>query len=276
MSGAVKATGRFDLSGKVALVTGGTGILGRHFCAGLAGAGANVVVVDLDAKAVSTFAAELQADHGPKCLGIACNIAEPTAVDNAIEQAVIVFGRLDITHSNAATKTQDLAKFFAPLESYDLETWRAVMAVNLDGMFLVARAAGAAMARAGRGGSIIMTSSIYGVVAPDPRIYEGSLYLGREINTPAVYAASKAGVIGLARYLSTYWAAQNIRVNVLTPGGVESGQNDTFRDRYTGRVPLGRMAQPDELVGALLFLASDASSYVTGQNIVVDGGLTAW
>ena len=179
-------------------------------------------------------------------------------------------------HSNAATKTENLENYFTPFEAFSLETWREVMAVNLDGMFLVARAAGKAIARGGRGGSIVMTSSIYGVVAPDPRIYEGSKYMGRAISTPAVYAASKAGVIGLARYLSTYWAPQNIRVNVLTPGGVESGQNDTFRDRYATRVPLARMARPDELIGALLFLASDASSYVTGQNIVVDGGLTAW
>jgi NAD(P)-dependent dehydrogenase (short-subunit alcohol dehydrogenase family) len=186
------------------------------------------------------------------------------------------YGRLDIVHSNAATKTGDLERFFAPLETYSMDTWREVMAVNLDGMFLVARAAGAAMAALRNGGSIIMTSSIYGVVAPDQRIYEGSSYMNRAINTPAVYSASKAGVIGLAKYLSTYWAADRIRVNVLTPGGVESGQNEVFRNRYLARVPLARMGAADEMVGALLYLASDASSYVTGQNIVVDGGLTAW
>ncbi len=271
-----QASGRFDLSGKTAVVTGGTGILGRHFCAGLAAAGANVVVVDLDDRAVSDFAASLEKDHGPKCLAIACDIADPKAVDDMIGRVVATFGRLDVVHSNAATKTSDLAGFFAPIETYSLQTWRDVMAVNLDGMFLVGRAAGTEMARSGRGGSIIMTSSIYGLVAPDARIYEGSCYLGQQINTPAVYAASKAGVIGLARYLSTYWAAQNVRVNVLTPGGVESGQNDAFRRSYAARVPLGRMAQAEEMIGALLFLASDASSYVTGQNLVVDGGLTAW
>ena len=271
-----KSLARFDLSGKVALVTGGTGILGRHFCAGLAGAGAQVVVVDLDQAAASDFAAELETTQGRKCLGIACDVSDPAAVDGMIEQTVKTFGRLDVAHSNAATKTRDLEAFFAPLETYSADTWREVMSVNLDGMFLVARAAGTAMARAQTRGSIVMTSSIYGVVASDPRIYEGSRYLDRQINTPAVYAASKAGVIGLARHLAAYWGPQGIRVNVLTPGGVESGQNDTFRNRYTARVPLGRMAQADEIVGALLFLASDASSYVTGQNILVDGGLTAW
>jgi NAD(P)-dependent dehydrogenase (short-subunit alcohol dehydrogenase family) len=142
-------------------------------------------------------------------------------------------------------------------------------------MFLVAQAAGRHMAVHG-GGSIIQTSSIYGVVAPDQRIYEGSFYLGGAINTPAVYSASKAAVIGLTRHLATYWASANIRVNTLTPGGVESGQNAEFSRRYSARVPLGRMAETGDMVGALVFLASDASGYVTGQNLVVDGGLTAW
>jgi NAD(P)-dependent dehydrogenase (short-subunit alcohol dehydrogenase family) len=149
------------------------------------------------------------------------------------------------------------------------------MAVNLDGMFLVAREIGQRMARRG-GGSIIQTASIYGALAPDQRIYEGSEYLGRPINTPPVYSASKAGVIGLTRHLAAYWADKGVRVNAITPGGVESGQNDTFQRRYAARVPMGRMARRDEMVGALIFLASDASSYITGQNIMVDGGLSAW
>jgi NAD(P)-dependent dehydrogenase (short-subunit alcohol dehydrogenase family) len=132
------------------------------------------------------------------------------------------------------------------------------------------------MARRGGGGSIIQTASIYGIVAPDQRIYEGSEYHGRPINTPAVYSASKAGVIGLTRHLATYWAERGVRVNTLTPGGVSSGQNSEFSRRYAARVPLGRMAEADDMVGAAVFLASDASLYVTGQNIVVDGGLSAW
>ena len=117
---------------------------------------------------------------------------------------------------------------------------------------------------------------MYGVVAPDQRIYEGSEYMGVEINTPAVYATSKAAVIGLTKYLATYWAKDNIRVNAITPGGVESGQNEQFQSLYSKRVPLGRMGQASEMVAALVYLASDASSYVTGQNLIVDGGLTAW
>jgi NAD(P)-dependent dehydrogenase (short-subunit alcohol dehydrogenase family) len=143
-------------------------------------------------------------------------------------------------------------------------------------MFLMAQAVGKQMVIQGKGGSIIQTASIYGVMGPDHRIYEGSFYLGREINTPAVYSASKAGVIGLTRHLATYWADKGIRVNTLTPGGTESGQNDEFKKRYSARIPLGRMANAYEMVGALLYLASDASSYVTGQNIIIDGGLNAW
>jgi NAD(P)-dependent dehydrogenase (short-subunit alcohol dehydrogenase family) len=150
------------------------------------------------------------------------------------------------------------------------------MGVNIDGMFLMAQAAGRQMVAQGRGGSIIQTASIYGVVAPDQRIYEGSEYLGRPINTPAAYSASKAAVIGLTRYLASYWGANAIRVNTLTPGGVESGQNEVFSRKYSARVPLARMARADEMQSALLFLASDASSYMTGQNLIVDGGLTCW
>ncbi len=147
------------------------------------------------------------------------------------------------------------------------------MAVNIDGMFLVAQAVGKQMIKQKKGGSIIQTASIYGVMAPDHSIYEGSDYLGHKINTPAVYTVSKAAVIGLTKHLATYWAEEGIRVNTLTPGGTESGQNDEFKRRYSARIPMKRMADASEMVGALLYLASDASSYVTGHNIIVDGGL---
>ena len=134
---------------------------------------------------------------------------------------------------------------------------------------------GSVMAERGHG-SIIQTSSIYGVMAPDQRIYKGSIFLDREINTPAIYSASKAGVIGLTKYLATYWASAGVRVNTLTPGGVFSGQNKTFVEKYSERVPMNRMADKSELVGAVVFLSSDASSYITGQNLIVDGGLNCW
>jgi len=266
----------FDLHGKVAIVTGGLGILGRGFCRGLAEFGADVAVVDLDDDACATFASELGDESGVQAVGVSCDIADRTSVQDMIAEVVSALGGVHILHNNAASKSDDLKAFFAPFEDYSLEEWRRIMAVNIDGMFLVAQAAGRQMIRQGTGGSIIQTSSIYGIRGSDKRIYEGSLYLGGQISNPAVYSTSKAAVVGLTKYLAAYWADQGIRVNTLTPAGIESGQNETFKARYAARVPLGRMARAQEVVGALIYLASDASSYVTGQNIVVDGGLSSW
>lgn len=264
--------GLFDLTGRTAIVTGGAGILGREFCLALGSHGANVAVVDIRLEDAERIADEV----GGAAQGFRCDVADPAAVAGLVAEVTDRFGEINILHNNAATKSEDLAAFFAPFEEFELAEWRKVMAVNLDGMFLMAQAVGKQMLRQKKGGSVIQTSSIYGIVAPDQRIYEGSEYLGRKINTPAVYAASKAGVVGLSRYLAAYWGEAGIRVNALTPGGVESGQNDEFRENYAARVPLGRMAHRSEMAGALLYLASDASRYVTGQNIVVDGGLTCW
>lgn len=266
----------FNLTGKVAIVTGGAGILGQHFCAGLAESGAKVAVVDKEADKAAHLAEELQARYLRSVIGVGCDVADPKSVQMMVEKIVAEFGQINILHNNAATKSDNLDAFFAPFEEYALDEWRKIMAVNLDGMFLVAQAVGKQMVAQGTGGSIIQTASIYGVMAPDHRIYEGSFYLGRQINTPAVYSASKAAVVGLTKYLATYWADKGIRVNTLTPGGVKSGQNEEFNKRYSARIPMNRMANAPEMVGALLYLASDASSYVTGQNIMVDGGLNAW
>lgn len=265
----------FTLSGKVAVVTGGVGILGRHFCAGLAAYGAALAVVDLDQGACDGLAAQVTQQFGVPAVGIACDVSDSAQVRAMTARVMDKFGRVDALFNNAAGKPRDMEAYFSPLEDYDEDIWHQVMSVNVDGLFLVARSVGREMARAGRG-SIVQTASIYGVAAPDQRIYEGSSYMGRAINTPPVYSTSKAAVIGLTRHLATYWGARGVRVNTLTPGGVESGQNDTFKQRYSARVPLGRMAQARELIGAVVWLASDASSYVTGQNIIVDGGLTAW
>jgi len=265
----------FDLTGKRALVTGAAGILGSHFANGLADCGAAVACLDLDLGACEALARLLGDYYGTENFAIACDLRDPPTIEAAIACVETGFGPLDILINNAATKTDDIDAFLTPLEEYDPETWRKVMAVNLDGTFLVARSVGRRMAERGRG-SIVQIASIYGLLGPDQRIYEGSEYLGRSINTPPVYTASKAGVIGLTKHLATYWGHRGVRVNTLTPGGVESGQNETFRSRYGTRIPLGRMARADEIVGAMLFLASDASSFVTGHNLVADGGLAAW
>lgn len=262
----------FRLDGKTALVTGGAGILGQRFAHGLASAGASVAVVDLHEEA----AREVAATIGANAHGFGCDVASPQSVQACVDAVVAHFGRIDILHNNAATKTADPQKFFTAFEDYPLEVWREVMSVNIDGMFLMAQSVGRQLLRQGYGGAVIQTASIYGLVGPDPRIYEGSEYLGGPINTPAVYAASKAAVVGLTKWLATHWAQSGIRVNCLVPGGVSSGQNSTFSEHYSSRVPMGRMAKSDEMVPALLYLASDASSYVTGQVLAVDGGWTCW
>ncbi len=269
-------TDLFDLAGKVAVVTGGAGIQGVHVTRGLAAHGADVVVVDVDGDEAAKLAAEVQEEHGVRTLAVTCDVSDPAAVEAMVDRVCAELGGIHVLHNNAASKGSDLADFFAPFEDFTLDTWRQIMAVNIDGMFLVAQAVGRRMVAQGTGGSIIQTASTYGLVAPDFRIYEGSRYLGHQITTPAAYAASKGAVIALTRYLAVYWAAQGIRVNTLVPGGIESGQNETFRTNYGARTPLGRMGEADEMVGAVVYLASEASSYVTGQMVVVDGGWTAW
>jgi len=266
----------FRLDDRVAIVTGGAGILGTEFCVGLATYGASVAVVDIDGEAANELAERLVAEHDVEAIGVECDVSDPDSVADMVNRVVDVLGQIGILHNNAATKSEDLDAFFAPYETYSLDEWRKIMSVNLDGMFLVSKEVGGQMIEQGTGGSIIQTASIYGIAGPDERIYEGSHYMGRQINNPAVYSASKGAVVALSRHLATTWAKHNIRVNTLVPGGVESGQNEAFQEKYGNRVPLGRMADRGELVGALLYLASDASSYVTGQNVVVDGGLTAW
>jgi NAD(P)-dependent dehydrogenase (short-subunit alcohol dehydrogenase family) len=268
--------GQFNLKGKIALITGGTGILGQHFCSALAESGASIAVVDLKTEKAEELAAILKKRYQVQAIGIGCDVSNSVSVKDMVSKVITEFGAIHILLNNAAGKSDDLDAFFAPFEEYRLSQWRHIMSVNIDGMFLVAQAVGKQMVLQNEGGSIIQTASIYGVRAPDQRIYEGSLYLDRQINTPAVYSVSKAAVIGLTQYLSAYWADKKIRVNTLTPGGVESGQNSTFIQKYSARVPFNRMAKASEMVGAVLYLASDASSYVTGQNIIVDGGLSVW
>jgi NAD(P)-dependent dehydrogenase (short-subunit alcohol dehydrogenase family) len=263
---------QFDLNGKVALVTGAANILGPEFVDALAQYGANVALIDVNAERVNEVAKQIKEARGVESLAYALDVTDQEAVINAVADINKKLGNIDILVAAAAAKTDN---YFTESPGYPLEDWKRVIDVNLGGPFIAAEAVLPNFLKAGKG-TIVNIASIYGVVGPDQRVYEGSDYLGGKINTPPPYSASKAGVIGLTKYYATTLARHGIRVNSITPGGVESGQNEEFVRRYSERIPLQRMANRTELQGALLFLASDASSYITGQNIVVDGGLTAW
>jgi NAD(P)-dependent dehydrogenase (short-subunit alcohol dehydrogenase family) len=261
------ATNSFRLDGKTIAMTGAAGILGQGAVAAFLDAGARVCALDRSAADLEKLGAD-----SDRLLKLAMDVSDAASVRAAADRLHAHWGVADVLFNNAATKSEN---FFAPFEDFPLEDWNAVMAVNLTGAMLCAQAFGAPMARRGRG-TIVNTLSIYGIVAPDQRIYEGSQYEGRAINTPAIYSASKAGLWGLTQYLASYWGAQGVRVNAITPGGVFSGQNETFVKNYSQRVPLGRMARREDIVNGMVFLASDASSYLNGHNLVVDGGWTVW
>lgn len=265
----------FDLKEKVAVVTGGAGILGQHFAAGLASHGAKVAIIDHDEGLLEAALQNLHQQGYSDINPFICDLRDPAQIDTVLDNIHNQYGKIDILHNNAASKSENLEDFFQADEDFKLEVWHEIMNVNVDAMFLVARKTASFM-KQHRSGSIIQTASIYGILGPDARIYDGSSYLGHQIRTPAIYSTSKAAVVGLTRHLATSLACDGIRVNCLTPGGVSSGQNSIFNQKYSNRVPMGRMAEAHEMVGTLIFLASAASSYITGQNIVIDGGLSAW
>ena len=258
----------FSLAGKVIVVTGAAGIIGTEVVQTLVKAGAKVFAIDRDASLLEN---RFETDHD-FLLTCTANVACRDSLVAAHHTLVSNWGEADGLLNNAATKSPN---FFEPFETFAIEDWDDVMAVNLTGAMLCAQVFGSPMAKLGRG-SIVNTLSIYGIVAPDQRIYEGSEYLGRTINTPAIYAASKAGLWGLTKYLAAYWGHKGVRVNAVTPGGVFSGQNNTFVENYSNKTPLGRMAETDDMAHAMQYLLSDAAKYITGHNLVVDGGWTAW
>ncbi len=270
---------KFDLNGRVAVVTGGAGLLGAEFCRTLAEAGAAVAVVDLNASASQAIADTLT-KNGYQALAVPSDITQPDSVNTLVEKVLSTFGRLDILVNSAALDPKfdpdALKNGITPgaFEDYPLDQWNAALAVNLTGMFLVTQACVGPMIEQGKKGSIINVCSTYGLNGPDQRIYiKGG---ERVAFKPVYYTVTKAGVMGFTKYLAAYYAETEIRVNALTPGGVFNNHEDYFVKNYSAKTILGRMARKDEMNGALLFLASDASSYMTGNNVVVDGGWTAW
>ena len=272
---------KFSLKDKVAIVTGGLGLIGKYHCIALAEAGANVVVCDLDQKAAEDFADSLPAWS----TGVETDITDLASIKALKINVMEKYGRIDILVNNAAINdmvekpigkrnTKAALLKSSMFENYPVDLFRKVIDVNVTGMFICSQVIGSVLADQGQG-SIINIASTYGMVAPDQSIYrkkDGT----QTFYKSAAYPTAKGAVVSFTKFLASYWGNSGVRVNTLSPGGVENGQDKFFIENYSGRTPLGRMAGADDYMGALVFLASDASSYMTGANLVVDGGWTAW
>jgi 2-deoxy-D-gluconate 3-dehydrogenase len=268
--------GLFDLSGRVAVVTGGAGLLGAEFCRTLAEAGAQVVIADHNAQAATELAGELK-QAGHTVLAAETDVTAPESTRAMVAKTLEVYNRLDILVNSAALDPkfdpQHTGQHTNAFEDYTIEDWNQALSVDLTGAFLCAQATSQPMLDQGSG-VIINVCSIYGLVGPDQRLYQQESRPPKY--KPVSYSVTKAGLLGLTKYLAAYYAGKGIRVNALTPGGVFNDHDDDFVQAYSAKAVLGRMAEKDEMNGALLFLASDASAYMTGANLVVDGGWTAW
>jgi NAD(P)-dependent dehydrogenase (short-subunit alcohol dehydrogenase family) len=270
----MKAAELFSLENKVAIVTGALGLLGKNHCNALSEAGAKIVVTDLNEEKCREFSKTLI----PGSLGIGADITDPGSVKRLRDKILETFNQIDILVNNAAIndmfENPAAAAELSMFENYPLSLWQKSIDVNLTGTFLCSQIIGTEMAKRGIG-SIINIASIYSISAPDQSIYK------KEDGTQtfyksAAYPVTKGAIISFTKFLAAYWGNKGVRVNSLSPGGVENNQEEYFIKNYSLRTPLGKMAQPDDYKGAIIFLASDASSYMTGANLVVDGGWTIW
>jgi NAD(P)-dependent dehydrogenase (short-subunit alcohol dehydrogenase family) len=263
----------FSLVDKVAIVTGACGLLGTQHCEALAAAGATVVAADLDEKAAGAVAARL----GERHIGVGVDVTSVDSLQAARKRIMDAFGRIDVLVNNAAINDMFenplLAGQQSMFENYPLEMWDKSWKVNVSGVFLCSQVLGGVMAEKGSG-SIINIASTYGVVAPDQSIYRNEAGEQTFYKSPA-YPVTKSAVIGFTKFLAAYWGGKGVRVNALSPGGVENRQDEFFKANYSRKTLLGRMAAPSDYQGAIVFLASDASAYMTGANLIVDGGWTA-
>lgn len=270
---------RFSLAGRVAVVTGGAGLLGPEHAAALAEAGATPVLWDINGELARDRAEAISNARGGRCLHACVDVTDEDSIKDGLKALLDATGRIDVLVNNAANDAKvDAGGGIAAsrLENFPLAAWNRDIAVGLTGAFLCARVVGGAMAAAD-GGVILNVASDLGIVAPDQRIYrQDGLSDDRQPAKPVTYSVVKHGVIGLTRYLATYWCDRGVRVNALCPGGVRTDQPDDFVERLTNLIPLGRMADVDEYRGAIQFLCSDASSYMTGACLSIDGGRTCW
>jgi len=274
-------TDLFDMTGRIVVITGGLGQIGAEFVREFHQRGARVAVASRSANEESLAAVFADLDRAGRLLPLAMDITSKEGIDAALDELQDHWGGApDVLINNAGLDTQPSAplEVSGPFEDFPVEVFRQVVEVNLVGTFLVTQAVGARMRREGKGGSIINVGSIYGMVSPVQGIYAyRAEQTGVPFVKPVAYSAAKSGIYNLTRYCATYWGRCGIRVNTLTPSGVRRDSQDaTFQGNYIDRIPIGRMAEADEFNGAVVFLASDASRYMTGSNLVVDGGWTAW
>ena len=261
---------QITLKGRVAVITGGCGHLGRTMAHTLAEAGADIAIIDINSENIGNFCKELECQWGVSTFGLAVDLENKDQRCLVAEKTVSALGSLDILINNAAfVGTSNLTGWGVPFEQQETETWRRALEVNLTAVFDITQTAAPYLKASGHG-SIINVASIYGIVGPDPRLYSDL-----PMFNPAAYAASKGGVVQFTKWCSTV-LAPDIRVNAITPGGIFRGHEDPFLSRYESRTPLKRMAREDDFIGATIFLASDLSKYITGQNIIVDGGFSVW
>ena len=268
----------FSLDGRVAIITGGAGLLGVRHAEAIASAGGIPVLADVRADEAEARAAEVAKAFGVPAMGVACDITKPRSVESLLHTVRETYARVDVLVNNAANnpKVEQGGQDFSRFEQFPIDQWDADVAVGLTGAFLCAKVFGSTFAAQGRG-AIINISSEYGILGPDQRLYlRDGVPAAQQPVKPVSYTVVKAALHGLTLYLATYWAAAGVRVNTLTLGGVENAQPREFVDRASQRVPMGRMAMPHEFQGGLLYLCSDASSFVTGTNLIVDGGKSVW
>lgn len=278
----VNAFKKFDLTGKTALITGAAGLLGREHAAALLESGATVVLTDISEAALAAAKTVLQNEFPAGQLQTAVlDVSSPEAVSSLSAQLADTGVRIDILVNNAAIDPKVKADAgmveTSRLENFPIEQWNLQIAVGLTGAFLCSQVFGARMAADSKGGVILNIASDLSVFSPDQRLYrKPGLPEHLQPVKPVTYSVIKAGLIGLTRYLATYWPDKGVRANAISPGGVFNGQGDEFVTRLSALIPLGRMAASDEYRAAVQFLCSDASSYMNGQNVVMDGGRSAW
>jgi NAD(P)-dependent dehydrogenase (short-subunit alcohol dehydrogenase family) len=276
------ALNKFDLTGQTALITGAAGLLGREHAAALLEVGATVVLTDISEVSLSTAKSYLSAiAPDERILTRVMDVSQLASVKAVANHLVSVGHHINILVNNAAIDPKVVGGFgvqeSSRLENFALDQWNLQIAVGLTGAFLCSQVFGAAMAQSGAGGTILNIASDLSVLAPDQRLYrKAGLPEDQQPVKPVTYSVIKAGLVGLTKYLATYWADKGVRANALSPGGVFNGQGEEFVQRLSALIPLGRMARRNEYNSAIQFLCSDASSYINGQNIVMDGGRSTW